>query len=70
VLKNLVLLKKNLVGIFDLEQTSTSKITREYLATLEKVQYDGENMRTFIVSTDKVYISDSTTNAIKRNLFY
>ena len=67
---------QNIVGIFDLENTSQSRITRDYLAKSEKkgqiVTVADDIPRTFIVCCDKkdrytIYLSQmSSANLYKR----
>lgn len=70
-----VLRKKEIVGIFDLENTSVSKKTREFLRKSEKekkVEYLGEEIpRTYVVTKSKekksVYMTQiSVQTLIKR----
>lgn len=66
-----------ILGIFDLETTTVSKATRDYLATMEKqkrvVNVSFELPKSFILTIDKktkektMYISQiSTTTLLKR----
>ena len=67
---------QSIVGIFDLENTSQSRITRDYLAKSEKkgqiVTVADDIPRTFIVCCDKkdrytIYLSQmSSANLYKR----
>lgn len=64
-----ILNKKEIVGIFDLENTSTSKKTREFLRKNEKkrnVVYVSEEIpKTFIITKDeKVYISQISSQTL------
>ena len=69
--------KKYIVGIFDLENTSTSKITREYLKKITKSEKvinvsDEDLPRSFVVvcekGEEKVYISPiSSQTLLKRS---
>lgn len=64
-----ILNKKDIVGIFDLENTSTSKKTREFLRKSEKrkrVVYVSEEIpKTFIITKDeKVYISQISSQTL------
>jgi len=60
------------VGVFDLEGTSASQITREYIAGLTgktDVIYDGEGEpRSYVVCTNRVFITPTSVNTIKRRL--
>lgn len=62
------LLFKDIVGVFDLENTTTSKITRDFLKKSEK-NNKSENAVTdiphsFVVTEDKVYIAQSSSQTI------
>ena len=64
-----ILNKKDIVGIFDLETTSISKKTREFLRINEKkknVIYVSEEIpKTFIIEKDKkVYISQISSQTL------
>lgn len=64
-----ILNKKEIVGVFDLENTSTSKKTREFLRKNEKkrnVVYVSEEIpKTFIITKDeKVYISQISSQTL------
>ena len=64
-----ILNKKNIVGIFDLETTSISKKTREFLRINEKkknVIYVSEEIpKTFVIEKDKkVYISQISSQTL------
>lgn len=67
--------EKDIVGIFDLENTSISKFTKEYLANAEKlgrVIYTTYEMpKSYIVCfdeslTEKVYISQLACSTLKK----
>ena len=74
--KQVVVPDQNIVGIFDLENTSQSRITRDYLAKSEKkgqiVTALSKIPRTFVVCCDKkkrytIYLSQmSSANLYKR----
>ena len=58
--------EKNIIGVFDLEKTSVSKLTRDYLSNATKqkrvVNCTDEMPKSFVVTldkelTEKVYIS-------------
>ena len=64
-----ILNKKDIVGIFDLETTSISKKTREFLRINEKkknVIYVSEEIpKTFVIEKDKkVYISQISSQTL------
>lgn len=64
---------KNIVGVFDLENTTTSKITREFLKRCEKKKKSENSVtdipHSFVVTDDKVYIAQSSSQTIyKRTL--
>lgn len=72
---DVVILKKNIVGIFDLDTATISKHTKNYLALAEKegrvVNVSYELPKAFVVSTEKgrsvVYISQlSSQTLLKR----
>ncbi len=66
---------KNLIGIFDIEKSSISKHTKEYLSNAEKmnrvVNVSYEMPKSFIVCLDEdfnetVYISQISTATLKK----
>ena len=64
-----ILNKKEIVGIFDLETTSISKKTREFLRKNEKsknvIYVSDEIPKTFVISEDKkVYISQISSQTL------
>lgn len=66
------LLCKDIVGVFDLENTSQSRITREFLKKSERDK-KSENAVTdiphsFVVTEDKVYIAQSTSQTLKKRI--
>ncbi len=69
-----VLRKKEVVGIFDLENTSVSKKTREFLRKSEsdkKIKYLGEEIpRTYIVTNSKkeksVYMTQISVQTLNK----
>ena len=65
-----VLNKKNIIGIFDLETTSISKKTREFLKISEKnksVEYIGyEIPKTFVITKEKVYITQISSQTLQK----
>lgn len=75
--KNVVIPEKNIVGIFDLENTSQSHITRDFLAKSERrgqvITVTDDIPRTFVVcSSDKqketVYLSQMSTVYLSRQI--
>ena len=73
--QNIVVLKKDVVGIFDLDNASTSHITREFLARAERegqvFDISGELPRVFAVCEKNgetiVYLSQlSSATLLKR----
>lgn len=74
-----VIQTKDIIGIFDLENSTISKYTREYLAKAEKegkvVNVSMEMPKSFVLCCDKakhkiVYISQiSSTTLLKRSRF-
>lgn len=75
--ENTVISTENLVGIFDMDNTTVSKITRDYLTKMQKenkiVNVSYELPKSFILCRDKktkeeiLYISPiSTQTLIKR----
>ncbi len=70
------LLSRNIIGIFDIENTSVSKITKEYLAmsgkrkAAESVSYDMP--KSFVTASEKgkekVYISPVSAATIKKRI--
>lgn len=66
-----ILNEREIIGIFDLETTSTSKKTREFLRINEKagnVEYVGiEIPKTYIVNSDKkVYITQISSQTLHK----
>ena len=76
--QNVVVRQKDMIGIFDLDTSTVSKITREYLSRAEKagnvVNVSLELPKSFVVCKDKkgkrlVYISQlSSATLFKRRL--
>ena len=69
--ENCIIRKKDMIGVFDIENTSTSKITRDYLNKMgkeKKVVYVSYDMpKSFVVTKDTVYISSlASQTLIKR----
>lgn len=68
-----VVRKKDIIGIFDIENTSISKHTKDFLARSEKggrvVTVSFEMPKSFVVCEDgeeKVYISQISTSTLKK----
>ncbi len=62
----------DIVGVFDLENTTQSRITRDFLKKCEK-ENKSENAVTdiphsFVVTEDKVYIAQSTSQTVKKRI--
>lgn len=61
---------KDIIGVFDIEECSVSRITADYLNFCQKkgqVIYVSQDMpKSFIVSTDKTYISNVSNDTINR----
>lgn len=62
----------DIVGVFDLENTTTSEITREFLKRCEK-ENKSENAVTdiphsFVVTNDKVYIAQASSQIINKRI--
>lgn len=81
--RNMVVRYKDIIGIFDIETASTSKITREYLNTSpdkQIISVTDELPKSFIVcgtglnsknrdnNTTKVYISQISSTTLKKRL--
>ncbi|MBQ8170886.1 MAG: DUF370 domain-containing protein [Oscillospiraceae bacterium] len=62
--------EKDIIGIFDIEECSVSRITADYLNSCQKkgqVVYVSQDMpKSFIVSSDKVYISNISNDTINK----
>lgn len=70
--QNVVILDDDIIGVFDLDNTTSSKITRDFLSRAEKdgrVKSVGADIpKSFVVCTDKggtVYLSQMGTNTLK-----
>jgi len=69
--ENCVIRKKDMIGVFDIENTSTSSITRNFLNRAgkeKKVVYVSSDMpKSFVVTERAIYISSlSSHTLIKR----
>jgi hypothetical protein len=73
---NVVVMKKNVIGIFDLDNASSSQITRAFLARAEKegrvVDISGELPKVFAVcdknGESTVYLSQLSSATLLRRL--
>ena len=73
--QNVMLEKKRIIGIFDLDNTSTSRRTREFL---EKNEKEGQVVpcddlpKSFVVTTeygmDRIYLTSLSTSTLERRL--
>ena len=69
-----VIYTKDIVGIFDLDNASTSRITKRYLAQAQKegriVEVSPDIPKSFVVSvsgeTSKVYLSQISPGTLKK----
>ena len=66
------LLMNDIVGVFDLENTTTSRITREFLKRCEK-ENKSENAVTdiphsFVVTKEKIYIAQASSQTISKRI--
>lgn len=72
--KNTVIKTKNIVGIFDMDTSTISKNTRDYLAKAEKagrvINVSMELPKSFVVCRDtdgiKVYISQISSQTLQK----
>ena len=63
--QNVIVLQKDIIGVFDLDNTTSSRITRDYLARAEKerrvISVFDDIPRSFVVCNDgggvKIYLS-------------
>ncbi len=62
----------DIIGVFDLENTTTSRITREFLKITEKNNKSEDAVtdipHSFVVTEDKVYISQATSQTVKKRI--
>lgn len=60
--------ENNVVGIFDIEECSVSRVTAEYLNSCQKsgkiINVSDDMPKSFIVAADKTYISNVSHNTI------
>lgn len=68
--ENCVIRKKDMIAVFDIENTSTSQITKEYLnkaGKMKKVIYVTEEMpKSFVVTEREIYISSLSPQTLIR----
>lgn len=61
---------KEVIGIFDIEECSVSRMTADYLNSCQKkgqVVYVSQDMpKSFVVCEDKIYISNVSNDTINR----
>ena len=61
---------KEVIGIFDIEECSVSRVTADYLNSCQKkgqVVYVSQDMpKSFVVCEDKTYISNVSNDTINR----
>lgn len=61
---------KDIIGVFDIEECSVSRTTADYLNSCQKkgqVIYVSQDMpKSFVVSTNKTYISNVSNDTINR----
>lgn len=62
----------DVIGIFDIEECSVSRTTAEYLNSCQKksqiVNISEDMPKSFIVTTDKTYISNVSHNTIRKRI--
>ncbi|MBQ9947984.1 MAG: DUF370 domain-containing protein [Oscillospiraceae bacterium] len=62
--------KKDVIGIFDIEECSVSRMTADYLNSCQKkgqVVYISQDMpKSFVVCAEKTYISNVSNDTINR----
>ncbi len=68
--ENCVIRKKDMIAVFDIENTSTSALTKDYLnkaGKMKKVIYVTEDMpKSFVVTERAVYISSLSSQTLIR----
>ncbi len=61
---------KDIIGIFDIEECSVSRTTADFLNSCQKrsqiVNISEDMPKSFIVTTDKTYISNVSNNTIRK----
>ncbi len=64
--------EKDIIGIFDIEECSVSRMTADYLNVCQKkgkVEYVSLDMpKSFIVCSDKTYISNVSNSTINKRV--
>ena len=73
IVKGKFLNSKDIIGIFDLDITSQSHITRKYLAASEKaglvINASEDIPKSFVISKDKgVYLSQMATSTLNKRI--
>lgn len=67
---NITVRGDDVIGIFDIEECSVSRITADFLNTAGKnqqiVNISEDMPKSFIVTTDKTYISNVSHNTIRK----
>ena len=62
----------DVVGVFDLENTSQSRITREFLKVCEKNKKSEDAVtdipHSFVVTDEKVYVAQASSQTIKKRI--
>ncbi len=62
--------EKDVIGVFDIEECSVSRMTADYLNSCQKkgrVEYVSLDMpKSFVVCTDKTYISNVSNSTINK----
>lgn len=70
--EEVVVLESDIVGIFDLEKCSLSKDTRAFLSSSTKnkrvINVSYEMPKSFIITNNNVYISQISTQTLKKRL--
>lgn len=74
--QNCILLKKNIIGIFDIDKTTVSKKTREYLKLAEKegrLRYASYDLpKSFVICREgtsvTVYVSRLSASSLQKPL--
>ncbi|MDR0987301.1 MAG: DUF370 domain-containing protein [Ruminococcus sp.] len=66
--EGVLITRSDIIGIFDIEKTSANVTTKDFLRHLGKkavtITYDMP--KSFLVTTDKVYISKLATGVVKK----
>lgn len=64
--------ERDVIGIFDIEECSVSRITSDYLNACQKklriVNISEDMPKSFIVTTEKTYISNVSHNTIRKRV--